>query len=55
MLPTLQLLWLPVLISGLATPATDCIAVCVNSPRVSLGHFFPRISLRINHNEKSTV
>ena len=28
MLPTLQLLWLPVLISGLATPATDCIAVC---------------------------
>lgn len=28
MLPTLQLLWLPVLISGLATPATDCNAVC---------------------------
>lgn len=28
MLPTLQSLWLPVLISGLATPATDCIAVC---------------------------
>ncbi|TJF21707.1 hypothetical protein C9196_23205 [Escherichia coli] len=25
----------------------------MNSPRVSLGYFFPRISLRINHNGKS--
>ncbi|EFC4039496.1 hypothetical protein E8L53_22525 [Escherichia coli] len=54
MLPTLQLLWLPVLISGLA-PRLLTALQCVNSPRVSLGHFFPRISLRINHNEKSTV
>ena len=47
-------LWWPVLISGLSVPAASGFTRLVNSPRVPMGHFFPRISLRIHHNGKST-
>ncbi len=48
-------MWWPVLISGLSVPAASGFTRLVNSPRVPMGHFFPRISLRIHHNGKNTA
>ncbi|AKE92972.1 hypothetical protein CSK29544_02303 [Cronobacter sakazakii] len=48
-------LWWPVLNSGLSVPAASGFTRLVNSPRVPMGHFFPRISLRIHHNGKETA
>lgn len=42
------------LISGLSVPAASGFTRLVISPRVPMGHFFPRISLRIHHDEKRT-